>query len=739
MTNLIILVHGTWGKADDAWYQKSGEPESFFNRLQEALKNNGMTDPILIPFEWEHDNDHLQRVNAAERLADKLIQFREEYQDARFHFIAHSHGGNVVLKAIEIYLDKLKKSLMVGSFFYSNIAIAERCKFILEQYSLQDGEPLLLEDKDLEETIRKLILDLDRTLSHGDLWRIFFSFDEYMFGRKKFNPVIDRLITDKRHHRLENIITFGTPFYFKEWRISPLSNFIDHFINIILFLLILLGSYFVILFYAALGALFPLVKWIGFNPCNWPWLINLIYAILIIMFSNAFRSLFSSRSKNTNIYFDVSKINKILKTLEDRKLCRALIVHASYLDEAYLGLSAFPIFDPVMKHKIKDFGKPRFWNFEFKKKRAGVIKDSFSGTIRRWVNNIGNLVITPVLAFGYPVRYLICSFYNWLLCIGVSKYTKKIALGLPDDEFDESSIKVKNIPDLQYFDVRPFDVSEHVKIIPLNTKQELDRYSYLWSDAELSERIFNSKLAEYMRVCGYRVMSASNGNDKKKKIQNFKLEFKSKKKGYEVLLIHSKKIDNQWMIVVFNNGLFKTLSSDGPSTDLSLELKEKSANENKIVELVSSKLATQLKVCCSHFHMKPVNNVNDMNGVIQEYKSNKKKRAVWLAYTTNAAIHWVIIGFNKGGFITITSDDPNNDLSKNLKKEPIDEKEIFKSVKQKLGCFVDRKLISKAQQRHILALEERGKEFYGVTGLRHSMYYENKKVIEEISRFLVGK
>ena len=42
----------------------------------------------------------------------------------------------------------------------------------------------------------------------------------------------------------------------------------------------------------------------------------------------------------------------------------------------------------------------------------------------------------------------------------------------------------------------------------------------------------------------------------------------------------------------------------------------------------------------------------------------------------------------------------------------------------------------KDQQKHILTLEERGKEFFGVTGFRHSMYYENEKVMDVISKFL---
>ena len=46
--------------------------------------------------------------------------------------------------------------------------------------------------------------------------------------------------------------------------------------------------------------------------------------------------------------------------------------------------------------------------------------------------------------------------------------------------------------------------------------------------------------------------------------------------------------------------------------------------------------------------------------------------------------------------------------------------------------------LSLEQMRQILALEERGKEFFGVTGVRHSMYYDNDAVIEKIAEFIKG-
>jgi len=45
---------------------------------------------------------------------------------------------------------------------------------------------------------------------------------------------------------------------------------------------------------------------------------------------------------------------------------------------------------------------------------------------------------------------------------------------------------------------------------------------------------------------------------------------------------------------------------------------------------------------------------------------------------------------------------------------------------------------SEEQNRQLLALEERAKEYYGVVGVRHSMYYGNETVTKRIAEFLAA-
>ena len=41
------------------------------------------------------------------------------------------------------------------------------------------------------------------------------------------------------------------------------------------------------------------------------------------------------------------------------------------------------------------------------------------------------------------------------------------------------------------------------------------------------------------------------------------------------------------------------------------------------------------------------------------------------------------------------------------------------------------------EKRKLLALEERVREFWGVSGVRHSMYYDNDEVIARIAAFVL--
>ena len=109
----IILVHGTWGRGffaktqddgscEDAlsegakrWFEKGSD---FRKNLEEQLESLSL-EYSIFQFHWSGANSVLARDRAAAKLADKLKTHLQD-QNATPIVIAHSHGGNVALRAL---------------------------------------------------------------------------------------------------------------------------------------------------------------------------------------------------------------------------------------------------------------------------------------------------------------------------------------------------------------------------------------------------------------------------------------------------------------------------------------------------------------------------------------------------------------------------------------------------------------------------------------------------------------
>jgi hypothetical protein len=100
---LITLVHGTWGRGfftrsrqDRApfWFEK-GSP--FLARLHTELGNITHT---FRPLPWSGANSIFVRDKTAHVLADHLSAEHAEHPQATQLVIAHSHGGNIALRAL---------------------------------------------------------------------------------------------------------------------------------------------------------------------------------------------------------------------------------------------------------------------------------------------------------------------------------------------------------------------------------------------------------------------------------------------------------------------------------------------------------------------------------------------------------------------------------------------------------------------------------------------------------------
>lgn len=105
----VILVHGTWANSESTsppWWDPRSD---FVKDLDAALAANGSIARCWAPlpfrierpevFAWTGDNSQSQRHSASLALAE-LIEWLEKPTGMRYHIVAHSHGGNVVLGAL---------------------------------------------------------------------------------------------------------------------------------------------------------------------------------------------------------------------------------------------------------------------------------------------------------------------------------------------------------------------------------------------------------------------------------------------------------------------------------------------------------------------------------------------------------------------------------------------------------------------------------------------------------------
>ena len=117
-THYVLLIHGTFAApAPDKvnWYQEGEASVSTFGqRLNEHLDRAGIGPAALrrcagvtTEFAWSGDNTHEARLQGGEKLFEKIDQLVRADPTARIHLVAHSHGGNVALRAIELYLESI--------------------------------------------------------------------------------------------------------------------------------------------------------------------------------------------------------------------------------------------------------------------------------------------------------------------------------------------------------------------------------------------------------------------------------------------------------------------------------------------------------------------------------------------------------------------------------------------------------------------------------------------------------
>lgn len=122
---VTLVIHGTFANQAKWWRLGSEGDLTFADRLEGELSSRGLSDTVWKPalaegfdypsFSWSGLNRHRDRVQGARRLSSSLNQLAHRVQansgdSLTVNFVAHSHGGNVVLEALR----HLKKNVRVG-------------------------------------------------------------------------------------------------------------------------------------------------------------------------------------------------------------------------------------------------------------------------------------------------------------------------------------------------------------------------------------------------------------------------------------------------------------------------------------------------------------------------------------------------------------------------------------------------------------------------------------------------
>jgi len=93
---VITLVHGTW--ADNAPWTQTGSP--FCLQLEAQLRKRGATSVTFSRISWGGRNTHQERRTGSIQLRRHLLAQLIQDPSARHYVIAHSHGGNVAMRAV---------------------------------------------------------------------------------------------------------------------------------------------------------------------------------------------------------------------------------------------------------------------------------------------------------------------------------------------------------------------------------------------------------------------------------------------------------------------------------------------------------------------------------------------------------------------------------------------------------------------------------------------------------------
>ena len=470
----VLIIHGTFSAprpGTPTWYQPD-PPATFCRELQDCLsaETSDFADAVwrdydLTQFSWSGENEHFARLSAAFSFAQLCERLVKVQPHARIHVIAHSHGGNVLLQAIERLLEPIPDNYLEWRF-------GEALRWRLREW------PRLSRWLRLRHTTAPLTAS--STVSH-----------------------------------LGRLVFLGTPFLRKEWTVSRyafvrlgdrvLRNVFGAYFGSALFM------YPAVLAVAGLLAVLPGIAFIGFNPLAWSVLMQVLAGLAV--FGMGTLALGDEARFNTNLYFaEHGEQRRPLRPLD------SLVVSAEHLDEALLALSAEPVIQAEVAPRIDEWLYPdllkqlgtawvsvgsRFGlapppmpspvGHPFERYRSisgryhGSLIERYS-QVGRFVGGIGRLIVRFIAGIlGVPAR----SFLRNVITRMVSDTITATIHGVPVEDVRGARIEVSSRIGIdKVFAEQHSDVSKVILDARRATPSVVDasRYDFLTDDERLRAR-----------------------------------------------------------------------------------------------------------------------------------------------------------------------------------------------------------------------------------------------------------
>jgi hypothetical protein len=126
MSKTIVVVHRTFAASKEGvtqWYELGKDHKnSFVNQVEAAVRSRGDVSSITWRvFRWSGANVHRQRLAAAEALYAEIRALLAASPTDELFLIAHSHGGNMALKALELLWRREPEAESVFEALYARL------------------------------------------------------------------------------------------------------------------------------------------------------------------------------------------------------------------------------------------------------------------------------------------------------------------------------------------------------------------------------------------------------------------------------------------------------------------------------------------------------------------------------------------------------------------------------------------------------------------------------------------